>query len=180
MKICNQYFIAISALSLAFAAQAEMVNENRFPFKISYSDGTVENAVLKYQAYVTADCQQSGEASKPLQGHPFDDRKADWRVESWIQRDVCILSKSLGEQCRGQWSKVFNDSRSGASKSFNIIKLNLGHMTCGDAEIKNAMRDGTQSITTKIINVLPQIVNQDKETTLNMLKGADIKSIDIQ
>ena len=42
------------------------------------------------------------------------------------------------------------------------------------------MRDGTQSITTKIINVLPQIVNQDKETTLNMLKGADIKSIDIQ
>lgn len=167
---------ALCSLLLAFApfiAYAEVVSSEEIGFTIENDDGSRETAVLLYQAFVSTYCNGSGSVS--TWDHPFDTRRVKWGADSWIQRDVCLVSRTIGKQCKGGWTRLFNDSRSGKSKTFNLFTGDLNHTTCGD--VAGRISEARNQLSRDIISSLKKVMDKDIDETFEMMKQRGVKRV---
>lgn len=152
-----------------FVAHADVVSSTTFGFSIEYKDGSQEASIIRYQAFVSASCDGSGSVS--TWDHPFDTRRVKWRVDSWIQRDVCLVSKALGEHCDKDLRKFFSDTRNGSSREFDLFKGDLSHTTCSDVAGKiAAARDQLKK---SIIDSLGELKGKDRDEVYELIKKDD-------
>lgn len=173
MKYFARNAIALTLIVSPTLLFADVIADQKFGFTIEYDDGSKETAVLRYQAHVSTFCNQSGAVSKLT--HPIDTRRVSWGVDSWIQRDVCLASRTLGEQCRGEWTKLFDDTRSGKSKEFNPLKGNFDHTTCGD--VAGSISDARKDLSRRAIKSLKEVIDKDVNETFELLKKGGVKRI---
>jgi hypothetical protein len=100
-------------------------------FMISYKDGTKESIIIKYVGEAALNVSQSGSSSSF--SHPIDNRRCNWSTEATVTRQLCVVSKSLGEQCQGNLTKVFYITGSGKGDSFNPLKADFQGENCNAA-----------------------------------------------
>lgn len=129
--------VAITSLAGSAFAQCEhglrSEEVGRIPstFVINYEDGTKENMVIRYVGQASLNVSQSGSSS--TWNHPVDSRRCSWSTEATVTRQLCIVSKSLGEQCEGNLTQVFYITGGGHGKSFNPFKADLQGENCNRA-----------------------------------------------
>jgi hypothetical protein len=100
-------------------------------FMLTYKDGTKESIIIKYVGQASLDVSQSGRSSNWR--HPVDTRRCNWSTEATVTRQLCIVSKSLGEQCQGNLTKVFYIAGAGKGHSVNPVRLNFQGENCNRA-----------------------------------------------
>lgn len=162
-----------SSLFSSTASGAELVSSQKIGFDIEYEDGFKETGVIKYEGWVESSCVTRGEASTPT--HPIDTRRADWKADGWIQRDICIVSRSLGEKCDGVWTKIFRGQDGHITQAWNPLRGVWGHDTCGRraADIERTKRQ----ISDAVITSIPSVMKADLEEALDLLKAGGVKRV---
>ncbi|MGH8077999.1 MAG: hypothetical protein ACREPE_11835 [Lysobacter sp.] len=132
--------IFVAGIALLFSRSAiadcshgrleEKLGSQVAPFQISYNDGSDENILIRYTAFASRNVSQTGESSSWK--HPIDNRECHWTTEAYVLREVCVVSRSLGEQCDGTDTKVFNVAAGGKGDGVNLLKLEVQGENCND------------------------------------------------
>jgi hypothetical protein len=150
--------LLILSLSIGLARANENVSEKSLQFRTEYEDGRVERMTLRYVAHVSNEYHNTGSASKGL-GHLQDTRHCEWTAYSFIQRDVCVVTRTAGLICDGKFTRIFNDSRSGESRRQDIFSGRLDAQTCAD--IKGQIDRTYASIKANVIAQLNPVMEKD-------------------
>ena len=145
------------------------------PFQIQYKDGDIDNMIAKYTAYAQNDSHNTGTASKGIT-HLQDTRRCIMSMSSWIQRDVCVSSRATGQVCKGEYTKIFNDGRSGGTESQNFFKGNFDVKTCGD--IQGRIDDNYASLKKNVIKSMNDSIDDDLANVFASIKRkADVSKV---
>jgi len=162
--------IAIFAAVMAVSASAigeEVVSERKIGFQSEYEDGAVENMAIRYSAKANLEYHNTGSASKGIE-HLQDTRRCIWSSYSYIQRDVCISTRAAGEICEGKYTKIFNDSRSGGSKSQDFFAGRWNATTCGD--MLGTITSNYEAVKSNVISQMKPVMDKDIDELFDTLK----------
>jgi len=119
---------------LCASAYGEKISEKSKRFQVTYSDGSKETILVKYQGMLDASQHQDGSVSKPFEGHPIDDRHCVWSIKTYVLRQAFFVSKS-GQQAEiGSLSRVFDDVISNSRGPTNKSQATGYHVTCGSVQ----------------------------------------------
>lgn len=154
LSISLAIFLGFSVNALAqdcsHGRRTEEVGRLPSTFVINYKDGSKENIVIRYVGDAALNVSQTGSAS--TWNHPIDNRRCSWSTEASVTRQLCIVSKTLGEQCEGNYTKVFYVTGAGAGDVFNPFKLDFQGENCNsacgrfNADFNNAKTAVTESL----------------------------------
>jgi hypothetical protein len=147
--------------------RTDRVHGSERPFLVRYPDGTAERIVVKYDGYIKKKMWQTGESSKPLEGHPIDDRKCHWELSSWIQRTAYLIHRTGIQAPLENFERRFvvswKDDR-GPDKPYEIFY----HRTCGDS--RGAYDEQVNGLTRNLIGSFSSRLNEDRTEAIAHLR----------
>lgn len=169
--------IGLAVASTAAWGEDETVGMRQKSFLVTYADGSRETYVARYRALVSYRKWQTGEASKPMSGHLFDDRQCHWDITTQVDRDVCLTSKSGQQFCQGALSRVYGTSKAGKGNDFVLLKLHPE--TCGDAEgrYNSDVNDAKNAVSGALDGVMQNDLEQVSSDLSSQLKAKSVKEI---
>lgn len=165
--------LAVVLITSIVASAEEVVSERKIGFQSEYDDGGTENMVIRYSAVANLDYHQIGSASKGID-HLQDTRRCEWEVYSYIQRDLCISTRTAGEICEGKHTRIFNDGRAGGSKSQDIFAGRWNATTCED--MMGEINKNYEAIKAHVISQLKPVMDSDVDELFDTLhKSGGVK-----
>lgn len=156
-------------LALSDEMGPEVASEQDIGFQAEYEDGTVENMVVRYQAIAGLTYVRVGSASHGIE-HLQDTRRCSWEAWSYIQRDLCVDTKTAGQICKGQYTRIFNDTRRGGTRSQDILKGQFNVKTCDD--VMSQLTDAQSNNKTNVVSQLKPVMDNDIDQLFDTLKNS--------
>jgi hypothetical protein len=98
MKAIALTMTLVAGASVAKAAQTEMLKADQRRFEVVYASGDRETIVVLYEGWLSQERWQTGKSSKPLEGHPIDNRKCHWKFRTWVKRRAYAIHRHSGRQ----------------------------------------------------------------------------------
>ena len=157
--------VILLGLCAAMTSAQDVVIYRDTGLLVTYDDGSTEDLIVKYRGYVSSNRRQTGSHSSWL--HPIDTRQCHWSVSGYISRDICTLSRSLGEQCVGDLSTIYHNDLSSSGESFGLN--NWQGENCGKAAPK--INKDIESIRSSIVQSFNTVVDGDIDPLLDSLKA---------
>lgn len=87
----------------------------------------MDTYVIEYVGWLDSAIWETGEASKPLEGHPIDDRVCHLRARSWVDRNVFLVHPVTGthhDSTKYQRRITEIGDASGREPSFKLDDIN--------------------------------------------------------
>ena len=143
-------------LCIPFAVAADVIKSAQFRYSILGQKGAMETRTLKYLGKIQMSVTQSGKSSSWL--HPIDTRQCHWSIQSYIVREVCLLSLSGRAYCEMAEEKLLHLKDKGNGKRFKLRILQGEN--CGDLSkmIDRKYRDQEK----QLLHAWDDVIKKDK------------------
>lgn len=154
-------FAALASPAAADTQGDSMIRDSQVTYTATHEDGSKEKVVVKYEAYLGYKVWQTGSASKPLDGHPIDDRACHYSTDARVYRRAYIATHSGVLAPLEEYQAVYKASVGGKDGARDIWQAVTGkHTTCGDV---NNFTDKVSAAEASLINQFDTLVAQDDD-----------------
>lgn len=170
MYILGSLFLTLS-VSPAFADSQgdKMLRDSQVSYVATHEDGVKERVVVKYEAYLGHRVWQTGGASKPLEGHPIDDRACHYSTDARLYRRAYLSTHAGALAPLEEYQAVYNAATGGRDGAVDIWQAVTGtHTTCGDV---NNFSDRISAAEASLISQFDDLVAQDDDKARTRLKA---------
>ena len=174
MMIKSRIFITGYLAIFAYPAIADtqgdkMVRDSQVSYTATHTDGTSEKVIVKYEAYLAYKVWQTGSASKPLEGHPIDDRACHYSTDARLYRRAYLSTHAGVLAPLEEYQAVYKAATGGKDGAADIWQAATGkHTTCGDVNNFSGKLDAAE---TSLIGQFDSLVAQDDDKARAKLKG---------
>jgi hypothetical protein len=172
-KILASSIFTVAFLSpssvLADSQGDKMIRDSQVSYVATHADGTKEKIVVKYEAFLGHKVWQTGEASKPLEGHPIDDRTCHYDTDARLYRRAYVLTHSGVPAPLEEYQAIYKASTGGKDGAVDIWQAVTGkHTTCGSV---NNFGDKIAAAESGLIGQFDSLVAQDDDKARVRLKA---------
>lgn len=168
-------FLYLCLLAICMPAPADadtqgdkLVRDRQVSYIATHDDGTKEKVVVKYEAFLGHRVWQTGSSSRPLQGHPIDDRACHYTTDARVYRRAYIATHSGVLAPLEEYQAVYKAANNGRDGAADIWQAVTGrHTTCGSV---NNFEGKISAAEASLINQFDDLIAQDDDKARNSLK----------
>ena len=124
--------VTLSFVVLTGIALADVIQQDSKPITVVYKNGVVEHYLVRWIGSRTIEHHEDGGPSKPFEGHPFDDRRCHWAIDTIVLRNVYLLNQN--GQAFLQPELVTPVVEHFANQGNAFVVTSLASENCGQAE----------------------------------------------
>lgn len=143
---------------------SEVIGERTRSFIVKFADGGSERYVAKYIGKVNLNKWESGKPS--TWDHPVDTRQCHWTIESYVERESCLASKTGETFCKGELNRMFGTSFT--NKGSDFVVTGLRRENCGNAESR--YQSDVSNAKNTVNDLLGRILEEDTASYISDLK----------
>lgn len=158
-------FVLLLCASTSIAQNATKKAERQF--LVTYPDGQSEIYVAVYMGEVRVDVNQTGSASRPLQGHFVDDRQCHWTISTPISREIFLVNRAGRRSLYQPLNAIYNAESRNQGSAFRLDRLQGENCNAAAGRRDEDVRRATDTLNSSF----DLIVNGDVATLLEKLKA---------